>query len=126
MGLLDYTQSSHLTTGFIRIPIQANIHNWVYQVVHSEPNIHLTDQSSQQMGLSYCTQSSYLTIGCTRITRQAIIHSWVYHTIHPKVTHKVKHNKTQPSQHMGLSSYHPIHLSSWVYQDSKEIGRKNY
>ena len=70
--------------------------------------------------------SSHLTARFIRLTSQASIHSWFYQTVQPKVTHKVKLNKTQPSQQTGLSGYQPSHLSSWVYQASKEMGKKKF
>ena len=63
------------TVGFIRLQGKTNqqmgftghstkpSHSWVSQTVHSQANIHLKDQSSQQMGLSDCTQSIHLIVG---------------------------------------------------------------
>ena len=126
------------TVGFIRIQGKTNqnmgfighsakpSHSWVHKLSIVNPTFTFKDQSSQHMGLSNCTQSSHLIVGFIKLPSQANIHNWVYQTVQPKVTHKVKLNKTQPSQYMGLSGYQPSHLSSWVYQDSKAMGRKNY
>ena len=62
-------------------------HSWVSQTVHSQANIHLKDQSSQQMGLSDSIESCHIIVEFIKIPIQSNIHSWAYHTIQVNVIH---------------------------------------